>query len=317
MKKIGGYRRELEKYDKVETKISDIETLFELAEEDSSATAEIEGEVRELEKMVSNIRLQTLLSGKYDRASAILSIHPGAGGTESCDWAEMLQRMYTRYSQTKGWETSVLDQQPGDEAGIKSVTLQVEGLFAYGFLKGESGVHRLVRVSPFDSNSRRHTSFASVDVSPVVDDEVEIEVREEDLRIDTFRSSGAGGQHVNVTDSAVRIVHNPTGIVVSCQNERSQHQNKAVALKVLKSKLLELELRRREEELSRVKGEKNRIEWGSQIRSYVFFPYEMVKDLRSDYSTSNVRGVMDGEIDELIESVLRSRIETFGRDDEG
>ncbi len=252
------------------------------------------------------MKIKLILNNKEDSKNAILSITPGAGGTEAQDWAQMLMRMYVRWAERHGYDVKVLDLLPGEEAGIKSVTLLISGDYAYGYLKGESGVHRLVRISPFDANKRRHTSFAAVSVTPEVEDDIEIDIKESDLRIDTFRASGAGGQHVNRTDSAVRIVHIPTGIVVQCQNERSQHQNKMTAMKILKSKLYELEMKKREKELNELQGEKKEIAWGNQIRSYILQPYQLVKDHRTNVEVGNVPAVLDGDIDIFIKSYLTS-----------
>ncbi len=254
---------------------------------------------------LDKLEFKILLGGEFDRNSAILSINAGAGGTESCDWSQMLLRMYRRWAESKGYEVKTIDILPGEEAGIKNVTILIEGEYAYGYLKAERGVHRLVRISPFDSNKRRHTSFASVDVLPEIEEELDLKIEDKDLRIDVYRSSGPGGQSVNTTDSAVRITHIPTGIVVQCQNERSQHQNKQVALMILKSRLYELGQKKKEEELSRHSQEKRKIEWGSQIRSYVMHPYTLVKDHRTDYETGDVSFVMDGGIDNLIEAYLK------------
>ncbi|HEY8449964.1 MAG TPA: peptide chain release factor 2, partial [Bacillota bacterium] len=248
-----------------------------------------------------------LLTGEYDAEDAILSLHPGAGGTESQDWAEMLMRMYVRWAERKGFEVRVLDYLEGEEAGLKSATLSIRGRYAYGFLKAEKGVHRLVRISPFDASGRRHTSFASVDVLPDLEDDGDVEIRPEDLRIDTFRSGGAGGQHVNKTDSAVRITHLPTGIVVSCQNERSQHANREAAMKILKARLRKLKEEERERQLAELRGEQGEIAWGNQIRSYVFHPYTLVKDHRTGVEVGNVQAVMDGDIDVFIYALLEQR----------
>ncbi len=245
-----------------------------------------------------------MLGGKEDPLNAIMTIHPGAGGTESQDWAEMLMRMYLRFSERRGFKTDIMDFQNGDEAGIKSVTIEITGDFVFGYLKAEAGVHRLVRISPFDANSRRHTSFASVSVLPEIDDTIEIEINTADLRIDTYRASGAGGQHVNKTDSAIRITHNPTGIVVQCQNERSQHKNKANALKILKARLYQAKLDEQRSKMKEIENNKKDISWGSQIRSYVFHPYNMVKDHRTNVETSNIQQVMDGDLDRFIEEFL-------------
>jgi len=280
--------------------------LLELAESegDQELEAELESDLAELEREVRAIELKRMLSGPNDKMDAFLSINAGAGGTESCDWAEMLLRMYLRYCESRGWSASLTDRQVGDEAGIKSATLSIEGESAYGYLHAEMGIHRLVRISPFDAGKRRHTSFASVFVYPAVDDDIEIEVRDEDLRIDTYRASGAGGQHVNKTDSAVRLTHLPTKIVVACQNERSQHRNKAMAMKVLKSRLYDLEMEKRQEEEDVLHAQKKEIAWGSQIRSYVMQPYRMVKDHRTKHETGNVDKVMDGDLDGFIEAFL-------------
>ncbi len=268
--------------------------LNEIKEGVSSANTQI----RELE-------LRHLLAGELDPGNAIVTIHPGAGGTESQDWAQMLLRMYLRWAERRGFEARMLDLQPGDEAGIKSATFTVSGAYAYGYLKGEAGVHRLVRISPFDANKRRHTSFTAVLVSPEIEDEIEVDIREEDLKIDTFRASGAGGQHVNKTSSAVRITHLPTGIVVSCQNERSQHRNRESAMKILRSRLYELQMSKQEQKMESIIGLKRDIAWGSQIRSYVLQPYRLVKDHRTALEIGNVDAVLDGDIDPFIESALR------------
>jgi peptide chain release factor 2 len=288
--------------------LEDAALLTQLAEEEENpedSAAEILSELKKLAARLDSLELKKMLGGPNDKRNAILSINAGAGGTESCDWADMLLRMYKRWADDRSYRVDILDLLPGDAAGIKNVTALVRGDFAYGYLKAEKGVHRLVRISPFDANKRRHTSFASVDVSPEIEDDVEIEIDENDLRVDTFRSSGPGGQHVNVTDSAVRITHIPTGVVVQCQNERSQHKNKAVAMKILRSRLYEHEMRKREEQLKKELGEKMEIAWGSQIRSYVFQPYTMVKDHRTKVETSNVQAVMDGDLDLFIESYLK------------
>jgi peptide chain release factor 2 len=284
----------------------DVEATMELAEEmdDEELVREAGTQIEELRRDLEALRLETLLRGDYDSCNAYLSLHAGAGGTEAQDWTQMLYRMYTRYCERHGYSVKVLDLLDGDEAGIKSVTFEVTGDNVYGFLRGEKGVHRLVRISPFDANARRHTSFSSLDVSPIIEEEME-ELNMEDVRIDTYRASGAGGQHVNRTDSAVRMTHIPTGIVVQCQNERSQVQNREVALRMLKSKLVELHEREREQKMADIKGEMKKIEWGSQIRSYVFHPYSMVKDHRTGYETSNVDAVMDGELDGFITAYLQ------------
>lgn len=273
-------------------------------EEDQDLFTEVEGMFSEIDKGIQFFEINHLLGGPQDQCSAILTINPGAGGTESMDWASMLLRMYTRWGEKQEAKVSLLDFQASEEGGIKSATISLEGEYIFGKLKSEVGVHRLVRISPFDSNKRRHTSFASVYVYPDIEDEIDITINESDLRIDTYRASGAGGQHVNTTDSAVRITHVPTGIVVQCQNERSQHKNKATALKVLKAALFEHEEKKKQAEMDELHSQKKDISWGSQIRSYVLHPYQMVKDHRSNYETSNVNAVLDGELDNLIESVL-------------
>lgn len=253
------------------------------------------------------MKLDTLLSGKYDKLSAIITLHSGAGGTEAQDWCEMLYRMYNMWAERKGFKTEVIDYLDGEEAGIKSVTFSIEGLNAYGYIKSEKGVHRLVRISPFDSAARRHTSFASCEVIPELDEELDVEINPEDLRIDTYRSSGAGGQHINKTESAIRITHLPTGIVVTCQNERSQHKNKETAMKVLKSKLVEIAEREQKDKIDDLKGVQTEIAWGNQIRSYVFHPYSMVKDHRTNYETGNINAVMNGDIDGFINAYLKAK----------
>jgi peptide chain release factor 2 len=256
------------------------------------------------------LEVQSLLSGRMDSCNAFLMLHAGAGGTESCDWADMLLRMYRRYCERRGFEIELIDFQPGDEAGIRSATLQMSGPYAYGFMKAERGVHRLVRISPFDSNKRRHTSFVSLDVVAEIEDDIEVDIRDEDLRVDTYRSGGAGGQHVNKTDSAVRITHMPTGIVVACQAERSQHKNRAKAMKILKAKLYEWHLDKQRKDLEKFYGEKGEITWGSQIRSYVLQPYTMVKDHRTDVETSNVQAVLDGDLQDFVDGYLKSQVPT-------
>jgi len=273
-------------------------------EEDSASQNEFQSELDELQKTVDDLELRLILSGTEDANDAILTIHPGAGGTESQDWAEMLYRMYVRWIERKGFSYSIIDFQPGDEAGLKDVTLEVKGEYAYGLLKAEVGVHRLVRISPFDASNRRHTSFASIFVYPSIDEEIEVEVKPDELRIDTYRASGAGGQHVNKTDSAVRITHIPTKIVVQCQNERSQHKNKATAMKILKAKLYQKYVEEQAESIKELESQKTDIGWGSQIRSYVFHPYIMVKDHRTKLEVGDGKRVMDGDLDELIKTYL-------------
>ena len=275
--------------------------------DDGSAFAEIERTARELEQRLHRLEFQAMLADELDINNCYLYIHPGAGGTESCDWASMLLRMYSRWAEAKNYKVRTIDLQPGESAGIRSAMLKIEGEWAYGYLKAETGIHRLVRISPFDANQRRHTSFASVFSSPEVDETIDVEIKESDLLIDTFRAGGHGGQHVNKTDSAVRITHVPTAIVVQCQNERSQHQNKAIAMAVLRSRLYQMRLEEKRAELDRIGGEKKDIAWGHQIRSYVFQPYTLVKDHRTDAETSNVQAVMDGAIDLFIEAYLRAR----------
>ena len=279
-----------------------------LIEKDDELEKELVHNSDKLEKTIEKLHLETLLTGKYDSNNAIISLHPGAGGTESQDWAEMLYRMYSRWANKKGYTLKELDYLEGEEAGIKSVTALISGENAYGYLKGEMGIHRLVRISPFDSGGRRHTSFASLEVLPEITEDLEFQINPEDLRIDTYRASGAGGQHINKTDSAVRITHIPTNIVVSCQSERSQIQNKETAIKMLKSKLLDLKEKEHKDKIEDLKGNQMDIAWGSQIRSYVFCPYTMVKDHRTNYEVGNVQAVMDGEIDDFIEAYLKYRI---------
>lgn len=288
----------------IEGGIDDCEVLLELAAEDEDMLEEASVTARETDSVMAAMEFQRMLGGDHDKSACFVSINAGAGGTESQDWASMLQRMLLRYCERKGWRVELTDQQDGEEAGIKSTTFRVDGEYAFGYMKAENGVHRLVRISPFDSNKRRHTSFASVSVLPELDDDIEIEVNESDLRVDTFRSSGAGGQHVNKTDSAVRMTHIPTGIVVACQAERSQHKNRATAMKLLKAKLYEKELEKRTEERDSLYAGKAKIDFGSQIRSYVLHPYQMVKDLRTNFETSDTKGVLDGALDGLVESFL-------------
>jgi peptide chain release factor 2 len=286
-------------------KLKDLKELAGLSEDQADMLQEIEDELTQIEKETDAIETRSLLSGKFDRNNVILSINAGAGGTESCDWTGMLLRMYTRWADLQGFSVKTIDLLPGEEAGIKNVTLGIEGDMVYGYLKGEKGVHRLVRISPFDANKRRHTSFASVDVIPEIEDDIDLDINPDDLRIDIFRSSGPGGQSVNTTDSAVRMTHLPTGIVVQCQNERSQLQNKHMAMKVLKARLYELKQKEQEAEMAKEYGQKQSIEWGSQIRSYVMHPYNMVKDHRTDAETGNVPKVMDGDLSLFIDAFLR------------
>ena len=294
----------------LEQELADNIELIELgeAEGDEEVVAEAEEAIRRLHEKAQRLELESLLSGEADANNAYVEIHPGAGGTESQDWASMLLRMYIRWAEQHGYKVDVIEEQKGEEAGIKSATIHVKGHNAYGWLKTESGVHRLVRISPFDSSARRHTSFASVWVYPEVDDNIEIEIKDSDVRIDTFRASGAGGQHVNTTDSAVRITHLPTGIVVTCQNERSQHKNRATAWKMLRARLYEYELRKREEEAQKEQAAKTDIGWGHQIRSYVLQPYQLVKDLRTGVENTNPQAVLDGDLDAFIEAALAQKV---------
>ena len=299
----------IEEYENLQVALEDAIMLADMGieENDESVVNEVLAEVDRIVEIAERMRLETLLSGEYDSCNAIVSFHPGAGGTEAQDWASMLYRMYTRWAERHGFVVKLLEWLDGDEAGLKSATFIVEGKHAYGFLKSEHGVHRLVRVSPFDASGRRQTSFASVEVTPELDDSVDIEIREEDIEVTAHRSSGAGGQHINKTDSAIRIVHKPTGIVVGCQTERSQLQNKETALRMLKSKLAEIKERENLDRIEDIRGEKTRIEWGSQIRSYVFMPYTLAKDTRTGYEDGNIDSVMDGEIDGFINAYLKSK----------
>lgn len=294
------------RYEKLATEIDDEEVLIDFVESgEASFENELQTKHKILKSDIEEFEINLLLDGEYDINNAIVTIHSGAGGTEACDWADMLYRMYLRWCNLKGYKVSELDFMEGDSVGVKSVTFLVEGINAYGYLKSEKGVHRLVRISPFDANKKRHTSFASVEVVPEVDENVEVEINPTDIRIDTYRASGAGGQHVNMTDSAVRITHFPSGIVVTCQKERSQLSNRETAMKMLKSKLLELEIKKKEEEMKKIQGEQSDIGWGNQIRSYVFQPYALVKDHRTNTEIGNVKAVMDGSIDDFINSYLR------------
>ena len=304
---LKGLKEEVETYESLQTGYEDIETLLEMGyeEEDESLIPEVQAEMDSFVERFESLRIKTLLSGEYDRYHAILKLNAGAGGTESCDWASMLYRMYTRWAERHGFSVEVLDYLDGDEAGIKSVTFQINGENAYGYLKSEKGVHRLVRISPFNAQGKRQTSFVSLDVMPDIEDDIDIEINTEDLRIDTYRSSGAGGQHINKTSSAIRITHLPTGIVVQCQNERSQFQNKDKAMQMLKAKLYMLEQQKNAEKLSGIRGEVTEIGWGNQIRSYVMQPYTLVKDHRTSEEISNVGSVMDGNIDPFINAYLK------------
>ncbi len=306
MRELSTHKKWVEDFEKLNSELKDLIELAELTGDNEDEFAEVKQGLEEFTSTIDKFEMLTYLSGNDDSRNAILTIHPGAGGTESQDWADMLFRMYNRWAESQNFSASLIDYQPGDEAGLKSATISIKGEYAYGYLKSESGVHRLVRISPFDSNSRRHTSFASVHVSPEIDDNIEIEINDDDLRIDTYRASGAGGQHVNKTSSAVRITHEPSGIVVQCQAERSQHKNKASALKVLKSRLYQLALEEQMKEQEKYDKDKKKIEWGSQIRSYVFHPYNMVKDHRTEAETSNIQKVMDGDLELFINAYLTS-----------
>ncbi len=303
-------QNKIDTFNNIQDKYCNLLELNELLtlEEDEDLLKDLLKDTASLEKEIESLEVKTLLSGKYDKNNAILTIHPGAGGTESQDWAEMLYRMYSRWAVNNGFNLKELDYLEGEEAGLKSVTFLISGIYAYGYLKSEMGVHRLVRISPFDSGGRRHTSFASVEVLPEITEDVEIEINQDDLRIDTYRASGAGGQHINKTSSAVRITHIPTNIVVACQSERSQIQNRETAMKMLKSKLLELKEKEKKQKEENLKGNQMEIAWGSQIRSYVFCPYTLVKDHRTEYETGNVQAVMDGDLNNFIYSFLRKNL---------
>lgn len=307
MKELKGLKDSFEGYDSLKSGLEDINVLIEMADEsdDASLVPEIEQEVTSFEEKMEEIRIETLLSGEYDSCDAILTLHAGAGGTESCDWCQMLLRMYTRWAEKHGYTTQIIDYLEGDEAGVKSVTVEISGENAYGHLKSEHGVHRLVRISPFNAAGKRQTSFVSCDVMPDIDEDVDVQINDDDLRIDTYRSSGAGGQHINKTSSAIRITHFPTGIVVQCQNERSQHMNKDKAMQMLKAKLYLLKQQEAEAKLSGIRGEVTDIGWGNQIRSYVMQPYTMVKDHRTSEETGNVDAVLDGDIDPFINAYLK------------
>ena len=307
MKELKNLKDTVDQINGLQTRYEDIETLIEMGneEEDESMAEEIRGELDSFAQELETLRISTLLTGEYDKNDAILKLNAGAGGTESCDWCGMLYRMYTRWAEKKGFQVEVLDYLDGDEAGIKSVTFQVNGENAYGYLKSEKGVHRLVRISPFNAQGKRQTSFVSLDVMPNIEEDLDVEINDEDLRIDTYRSSGAGGQHINKTSSAIRITHLPTGIVVQCQNERSQFQNKDKAMQMLKAKLYMLKQEENAQKLSGIRGEVKEIGWGNQIRSYVFQPYTMVKDHRTSHETGNVDAVMDGDLDPFINAYLK------------
>ncbi len=310
MRELATHKKWVTDFQSLETEFSDLEELAELAGDDPREVAEIKEGLQDFVNKIDAFELATYLSGPDDIRNAILTIHPGAGGTESQDWAEMLFRMYNRWSERQGFGINLIDYQPGEEAGLKSVTMTIKGEYAYGYLKSESGVHRLVRISPFDANRRRHTSFVSVHISPEIDDNVEIEIRDEDIRVDTYRASGAGGQHVNKTSSAVRLTHIPTGIVVQCQSERSQFKNRDSAMKVLRSRLYQKALEEQQKEMEKYTQDKKKIEWGSQIRSYVFHPYNLVKDHRTEAQTSDIQRVMDGDLELFINAYL-----TAGREE--
>lgn len=309
LQRISNLKSKISSYVRLRADYDDAMMMIELADEDEdeSLIDECRGNVERIETALQEQSLSTMLTGEYDEKNAILTFHAGAGGTEAQDWAEMLFRMYNRWGERHSFKCKTLDYLDGEEAGLKSAVILVEGLNAYGYLKGEAGVHRLVRVSPFDSSGRRHTSFASLEVMPEIDDTVEVDINQDDLRVDTYRSSGAGGQKVNKTSSAIRITHLPTGIVVSCQNERSQHQNREMAFKMLKSKLVEIKEREHLEKVSDIKGDQKEIAWGSQIRSYVFMPYTMAKDHRTNYEMGNINAVMDGDIDGFINAYLKMK----------
>ncbi|MBF1682904.1 MAG: peptide chain release factor 2, partial [Selenomonas artemidis] len=306
---LAGLKGGVDTYKALAAKYEDAETLYEMGIEENDPTMEgdIRAELDLIAEGLETLQLEVLLSGEYDANNAILTLHAGAGGTEAQDWTQMLLRMYGRWAERHGFSVETADLQPGDEAGVKSASLFIKGHNAYGFLKSEKGVHRLVRISPFDSQARRHTSFSACDVMPEIDDAVEVDIDMDDVRVDYYRASGAGGQHINKTSSAVRMTHEPTGIVVQCQNERSQLQNKEQCLKMLRAKLFELEQEKKEEELAKLEGVQQKIEWGSQIRSYVFQPYTMVKDVRTNAETGNVQAVMDGEIDPFIRAYLNAK----------
>ena len=309
MKKISFLEKDITLRKNLVQKADDVEVLFEFLNENQVEEEEVKKELNTFSNLLKEFELKLILNGDNDSNDAIITIHPGAGGTESQDWAEMLYRMYSMWAESKGFKFNVIDFQNGDEAGLKDCTVEISGDYAYGLLQAEIGIHRLVRISPFDSNSRRHTSFASVSVSPAVNEDIDIEINQKDLRIDTFRSSGAGGQHVNKTDSAIRITHIPSGIVTQCQTQRSQHKNKEQALKVLKSKLFQLEVEKQLLNKKELEGEKKDIGWGSQIRSYVFHPYNMIKDHRTKHEVGNIKSVMDGNIDDFIYSYLLDKME--------
>jgi len=311
LQKLKTLKSKVETYQSLKNQLEDTQTLNQLGleEDDASVIEEVASGIEKFKASLKKLRLETLLTGQYDKNNAILTLHAGAGGTEAQDWVQMLFRMYTRWAESKGFNVKTLDFLDGEEAGIKSVTMQIIGENAFGYMKSEKGVHRLVRISPFDSSGRRHTSFASMDVMPELDDDVQVDINPEDLRVDTYRASGAGGQHINKTESAVRITHIPTGVVVACQTERSQFQNKDTAMRMLKSKLVELKEREQKEKIEDLKGVQLEIAWGSQIRSYVFCPYTLVKDHRTNYEVGDVNSVMDGDLDGFINEYLSSTME--------
>ena len=306
---LNAVKNSVDRYEDMVTRYEEMKLLWEMGMEDKdeSLCEEVENEIKAIQDCIEKLELEILLSEEYDKNNAILTLHAGAGGTEAQDWTQMLLRMYVRWAERNGFTVETVDLLPGDEAGVKSATILVKGHNAYGYLKGEKGVHRLVRISPFDANSRRHTSFSACDVMPEIDDDVEVNIDMNDVRVDTYRASGAGGQHINKTDSAVRMTHIPTGVVAQCQNERSQLKNKEQCLRILRARLFELELQKREEELAALEGDQQKIEWGSQIRSYVFHPYNMVKDHRTGTETSDTQGVMDGDLNKFIESYLHAK----------
>ena len=309
MKERSTLQATLDSWKRLSGGLADGKIFLEMAAEgDEEGLAEAETKTAEVEKFLGEMELRQMLGGEHDAGNAIVTVHPGAGGTESQDWAEMLLRMYLRWAERRGFKTETVDFVPGEGGGIKNATFTVEGPYAYGYLQAEGGVHRLVRISPFDQNARRHTSFASVFIYPEIEDEIEVEIRDEDLRVDTYRSSGAGGQHVNKTDSAVRLTHLPTGIVVACQNERSQHKNKAMAMKILRARIYELEMEKQQEKMAELTKGKKEISFGSQIRSYVLHPYQLVKDLRTGVEFGNTAAVLDGDIDRFIEAYLLKKI---------
>ncbi len=309
MKRKAQLESELERFEKAESQFSDLKSMLELAEAENEVQIieETEKEIQKLHKYMKIYQLECFFSGEADNNSCYLEVHSGAGGTEAQDWAQMLLRMYSRWAEDHKYSVEIIEESVGEEAGIKSTTIKIDGIKAYGWLKSEAGVHRLVRISPFDSNARRHTSFASIGVYPVIDESIKVEINDSDLRIDTYRASGAGGQHVNKTESAVRITHIPTGIVVQCQTDRSQHRNKAIAFDMLRARLYELELRKKEEQNN--VGDKNEIGWGRQIRSYVMQPYQMVKDLRTGFEKGDVSSVLDGKIDEFLQTSISAKVE--------